>query len=95
MEKMNKLQKLHDHYNKYSHIPHIHLSYSYDNQKNEWKFQGYRCMKCGTILKRESTIPGHQTSCKGIIHQRQGVKIEGKIVDVNGKEWKPLEINQK
>ena len=91
---MKRIKTLHEQHNKFPELKHMHLSYAYDPLIDDWKFLGYRCMKCGTIFKREGTIPNHQKSCKEFKSVRKEVKIEGKIVDVNGNEWKPLDSNQ-
>lgn len=96
---MKQIQELHQKYNKYPEYKDFHLSYSFDRKTKSWQFMGYRCMKCMKIFVRDSTVPGHYNNCKEInkvlkFPKDPEITKDIKVLTVERKIWKPLEINQ-
>lgn len=74
---------------------HFHSTFTYDNQKKEWNFSGYRCVHCEKTFKTSSIQNKHLNTCKGL--SRKKVKEEEVapiVLNKMGQEWQPLETNQ-
>lgn len=74
----------------------LYQSYRYSKMKKSWEFLGWRCTHCNIIFKRANTVPQHPDNC--LIRKRDLKKLEdqpSKIVTVDGREWKTVDINQK
>ena len=98
---MNKIQKLHEQYNRYPEYSKFHLSFQFDKKIKDWKFLGYRCVHCNKIFVKPGTIPQHVTTCRAIPNSNKHVSKtilpleKQQIVTQYGTEWKPLDFNQK
>lgn len=90
-------QQLHQQHNLFPENTNFHLVHSLDRKTKDWKFMGYRCMKCGVTFKRASTVPNHLESCRYYLPKRKDVTEQESIniVTVDGKPWQPIDFNQK
>lgn len=96
---MKQIQDLHKKHNKYPEYKNFYLTYHYDTKTDTWEFKGYRCVKCNRILHRnQNGVPKHQENCREInktkVYKTVEIDPTAKVLDVNGKLWKPLDFNQ-
>lgn len=74
----------------------FHVSYSYDLQKKEWVFLGYRCVYCEKTFLTSGVKDKHLNTCKGISRKKPKDEEDQPLIkDQKGKEWSPFEINHK
>lgn len=96
---MSSLQNLHNEYNPFPEYTNYHITYQFDKKTKEWKFHGYRCVKCDGSFKTRQVLSAHYNRCPqiktGPRHRKDNLTEETKIIDKNGKEWRPLEMIQK
>ena len=90
---MNKIQNLHEKHNIHPELSDFHLTYQYNNIISEWRFMGWRCIKCGHLCKFAGTVPKHPQSCRAI-KKRVPKEDKAHIITVNGDEWQPFDFNQ-
>lgn len=82
-------------YTEYTEYKDVMQTYQYDRKTNTWKFTNYKCMKCGFVFIRDTSVPKHMENCVGKTTQRKEMKICGVIMDKYGREWQPLDSNLK
>lgn len=98
---MKQVEKLHQLYNLFPQHNKFHLSYQYDIKKHEWKFIGWKCIRCNIIFKKPDTVPNHEDSCNRNSKPRKPRKrdrlTEETVIRNSQGEitfWEPLDFNQ-
>ena len=74
--------------------------YQYSHKFKDWMFLGYKCVKCGSVYKRGTTLDNHPNTCRGTksnYRLLKNIKDEDspKILDKSRKLWQPYDFNQK
>ena len=94
---MKQIKDYHKEYNKYPEYKNFNVAYNYDSKNKNWKFAGYKCVKCGRVLKQKNIVPRHQLNCRDIntpkVYNTHEIDPKAKVLNLQGNTWKPLDFN--
>lgn len=86
------VQDLHKQYNRFEDKLKLTLVHQFDKKLKVWKFNGYRCIHCGSNFKYASSIEKHPELCKQLnkTTRNYGDVDSQLVITKTGKKWDPL-----
>ena len=93
---MTTVRELHKQYVLQDSPIELHLVHKFDSISKSWKFNGYRCILCGSGFKHVETVHKHKGTCKELkrIDKRSyGADDPELVITTDRKVWKPLTVN--
>jgi hypothetical protein len=74
----------------------LHLIHKFDRVTKSWKFNGYRCVLCGSSFKHVDTIVKHKSICRELKRENKrsyGADEPELVITTDRKIWQPLTVN--
>ena len=93
---MTTVRELHKQYNLTEAPIDLYLVHKFDNTTKSWKFNGYRCVLCGSGFKHVETIHKHPNTCKELKkgdRRSYGGDEPELVITTDRKVWQPLTVN--
>jgi hypothetical protein len=92
----NKIQTLHEQNKLIDGPVKVYLVHKFDSKSKCWKFDGYRCVLCGSSFKHANTVEKHKNTCKELKRtdkRTYGADDPELVITTDRKVWKPLTVN--
>ena len=93
---MTTVRELHNKHNLTEAPIDLYLVHKFDSASKSWKFNGYRCVLCGSSFKHMETIVKHKGICKELKRadkRSYGGDDPELVITTDRKPWKPLDLN--
>lgn len=93
---MTTVRELHEKHNLPDTPIRLYLVHKFDSSIKSWKFNGYRCVLCGSTFKHSNTIHKHKNLCKVLNKGNKrtyGAEDPELVITTAGTVWKPLTVN--
>jgi hypothetical protein len=90
------VQELHEQHKLDNSPVKLYLVHKFDPVIKSWKFDGYRCVHCGSTFKHLSTIEKHKGICKELNRGNKrsyGADDPELVITTDRRVWKPLDVN--
>jgi hypothetical protein len=92
----NKIQTLHEQHKLIDSPVKVYLVHKFDSTTKSWKFDGYRCVLCGSNFKQANTVEKHKNTCRELnkgVRRSYGADNPKLVITIKGEVWKPLDVN--
>jgi hypothetical protein len=93
---MTTVRELHKQHNLLEAPIELYLVHKFDSVTKSWKFDGYRCVLCGSGFKQLATIEKHKGICRELNRSNKrsyGADDPELVITTDRQIWKPLTVN--
>ena len=93
---MTTVRELHERHNLSEAPIDLHLIHKFDRVTKSWKFNGYRCVLCGSGFKHVDTIVKHKSICRELKRENKrsyGADEPELVITTDRKIWQPWTVN--